>query len=49
MLIRIPQMQYVYVLHAAVFQIWQVDGVSYWVKSALLGAVTFRVLLIGIP
>lgn len=42
-------MQYMYVTHAAVFQIWQVDGVSYWVLSALLGAVTFRVVLVGIP
>jgi hypothetical protein len=31
------------------FKWGQVDGMSYWVLSALLGAVTLRVLLIGIP
>jgi len=49
MLIRTTRMQYVYVLHAAIFQIWQVDGVSYWVLSSLLAEVTFRVLLVSIP
>jgi len=49
MLIRTTRMQYVYILHAAIFQIGQVAGMSYWVVSALLGAVTFRVLLVGTP